>query len=517
MADQGAGNGDALALPARKVSAMLRQAGVQPAGKPFHQIPQADLVNDAPDLLIRSPRCGIGDIIPQGTGEQDGVLRDHSQLTAVAFQFHLRQIDAVHRDPTGIRLDKPHEQAEQSAFAGTAGPHDGHAAPRRHPQGKVPQDRTGGIGITVGHALKADFPPQRRGSRNLSVGFHLVCLHDLIDAGEGFQAPGQGGEKVDHRRNDLAEIVLIEHHFTGTDDPPVSQRTGKPQADHLEELKNHPAGGPKNRVGGIQAESRILDPGQQMVHPFCFPVSQTIGPGNGDHFQHFAHRGLGLFHLPPETAVGAADGTAESPHRASCHRHRQQIQPEDARVIEGSDHHRRRNAGDQRHQCAETGTEHLLHIFHVPHNLGEKPSRLGTGMELHRQMLELVHHGPPQFHLDAAGQAGVRPGMQPGCKNVLRHKKAAHRQVDPEFSHGMVCGVGHDVDDIGGDHRRHVGGRMLDDKPEHRPEKLSPMAVVKCRDLTQCAHGHRMSSMFPVFHHKSPISSWSSRAAPPTA
>ena len=330
------------------------------------------------------------------------------------------------------------------------------------------------------------FKPHRAAQRHRGGRRAALLLvaggHDLVDAVQRLHAAGQRREQVDdarHGRDDLSEIILVQHDLARRDDLVPRQQTREAQANHLKQLEHDPACRAEQRVRRVEPKSRVAHASQQGIHAVGLLFGQAVGAGDGDHLEHLTDGGLRALHLAAETAVRFADRLAEHSHRDARHGYREQIEPQHARVVQRRDDDRHGHAGDERHDGAETGLHHLLDIFDIAHDFGQQPPGLGLRVVLDGQALQFMHHCAAQFHFHPTGQARAGAGVQPRRQDVLRNKYAADDEVEPELRQIMMLRIGDNVNDVGNDDRRDPRRRMFDSKPERRPKQLAPMAAVQ--------------------------------------
>ena len=83
MGEEGPGQGDQLALAGRERLAPLVDHGVEPVGQALHQLGQAHPVAPPPrSRLVGRLGPGERDVVPDGAGEEEGLLGDDAELAA---------------------------------------------------------------------------------------------------------------------------------------------------------------------------------------------------------------------------------------------------------------------------------------------------------------------------------------------------------------------------------------------------------------------------------------------------
>ena len=78
------------------------------------------LIEDLPDVRVVVLPGGV-DVVPDGSGEQGRVLRDHRQVRPEGVQAHALSLDAVEPDGAGARVDEV-EEGDSDRTLARAGP-----------------------------------------------------------------------------------------------------------------------------------------------------------------------------------------------------------------------------------------------------------------------------------------------------------------------------------------------------------------------------------------------------------
>src|SRR2546421_327421 len=69
--------------------------------------------------------AAVGDVVPDGAGEEPGVLEDHAVAAAYVVAGEVAVVGAVEEDAAAVDFVEPHEQVDQGGLAGSGGPDDG--------------------------------------------------------------------------------------------------------------------------------------------------------------------------------------------------------------------------------------------------------------------------------------------------------------------------------------------------------------------------------------------------------
>jgi hypothetical protein len=80
VGEEGAGQGDELSLPGREGLAAFVDHGGEALGHALDHIGEPHPVHRLVDLFVGRGRPGEGDVVPDGPGEQEGLLGHHPEL-----------------------------------------------------------------------------------------------------------------------------------------------------------------------------------------------------------------------------------------------------------------------------------------------------------------------------------------------------------------------------------------------------------------------------------------------------
>ena len=104
-------------------------------------------------VLVRSLWTGVGDIVANGSREQECLLRHNGDLPAQRIQRHVLQRHPVNENPARCGVVEAQQQTYGGRLASPAMSHQGHDLTRRHVQVETLQDRTLRI-VTKAHVLE---------------------------------------------------------------------------------------------------------------------------------------------------------------------------------------------------------------------------------------------------------------------------------------------------------------------------------------------------------------------------
>ncbi len=152
------GDGQALLLPAGQLHPPLAHMGVIALRQRHDKLMGARLLGGLLHLLQGGAGLAVNDVVKDGAGEQVDLLLHGADGAPEAFQGKVPHIMPVYHDLPAGHIIKAGNQVAQRGFAGAAGPHQGHALPRRHLQVDLVQHKAGVILIAEADILKGDLP-----------------------------------------------------------------------------------------------------------------------------------------------------------------------------------------------------------------------------------------------------------------------------------------------------------------------------------------------------------------------
>ena len=220
VAEQGARNGNALALAPAERGPLLAHRGVVALGQLADELVCARQAGGGHDGLQRRGGVANGDVLAHAAVEQEVVLQDDPDLATQLGRIHQADVDAVDQQAALLGRVQALHQLGQRALAGTAAAHDAHdltgpdvqAHAVQHGRGLGPVAKGdlvqrdaaldgGQLGGVAGGHLGAgveDVAQAVHGNAGLlKVGPHLRHAHDGLG-----HAPGKHveGHKLPHRQ-----------------------------------------------------------------------------------------------------------------------------------------------------------------------------------------------------------------------------------------------------------------------------------------------------------------------------
>ena len=261
IGEQGAGDGDALALTTGEAGAMLAHLRVIPFRQLEDKLVGARHFGRLHHPLQRRARIGQGYVLPYGAVKQQVLLQHHPYLAAQRGGIHHAQIDAVDQHPSLLGHIEALHQTGQGALARAGTPHHANHLARRYGQIDLPEHRIGIGTVAKLHVIKADPPLQTRQGELLTIGFGggvediaqaLYRDAGLLEVGPELGQPhhGLGHLSGQHVKGDkLADAQLGVDHQPGT----------KPEGRHRHQLahQGHPGTGQGAQGAGLEAGRNI--------------------------------------------------------------------------------------------------------------------------------------------------------------------------------------------------------------------------------------------------------------------
>ena len=118
LGEQGAGDGEALALAAGELDATLADDGVVGLREAQGELVDAGRGAGADELVFGGIGAGEEDVLTDGAVEEEGVLKDDAELGAIAVEVDCGEVFAVDGDTAGGGVVEGADQADDGGFAG---------------------------------------------------------------------------------------------------------------------------------------------------------------------------------------------------------------------------------------------------------------------------------------------------------------------------------------------------------------------------------------------------------------
>ncbi|GIX66205.1 hipothetical protein [Babesia caballi] len=260
VAQQGAGEADALPLARREQRAVPADLGAVLAGQRLDEVVDLARRRRRRQLLVGGTLVAVAQVLLDGHGEDQGVLVHHGEdLAAQPARTQLTQVGAVQQDAALSRPVERREQVRGGALAHAVGSDDGHDLAGLDPEADVAQD--GGLGAVVvaeGHVLELEFASHGVQLPALILG--VLQVMDFVNAVER-----DGG--LGHLRCDLTTTG-----YAQAEERTVQNEGG--EVAHGDVTGLHLVGPAVEHHQGRQVEA-----GQNGAHEDALRVADALGDG----------------------------------------------------------------------------------------------------------------------------------------------------------------------------------------------------------------------------------------------
>ena len=234
----GAGNADALALPAGKRQAALADRRVVAVGHLRDEVVRVGHLRRFDDLRRRRFRPSIGDVVADRAGEEDGILQDEANLRTQQVKLQVGDIHAIDPHTPQRRIVKARDEAQHGGLpaAGWAADSDALAGF----DGEVDVAQHGGFRIVgEGHMLQHDLALEpARIARVRLLRNDRVGVENRLDT---FQADRCLRDDIGHFREVLhrvEELIEVgEKHRQRANGHRVAQNQSRPAPEHKSHAK----------------------------------------------------------------------------------------------------------------------------------------------------------------------------------------------------------------------------------------------------------------------------------------
>ena len=401
IADQGAGDGDALPLPAGKATSGLADIGRVTIRHVDDELVDPGGGGGLDDLVVVGVGLAVGDVLAHGALEQDAVLGHVAHPLGELGARELGDVGAIEKDAALVGRVQALDQLEQRALAAAVAPDQRVHAPRFEDQTDVVDNRRQILDVGVGDTLDGDLALRTAQGDGAFLALRdriehgAQALHRLLEAGVGApradqlvegadETPAQhvGGDKRAH-----GELPLEDG--DGADGGQRQGRDHGQRGAHVGEEIRPPA-----------ALDRIFD----VVGMLLFPQrthgaveGQGLDGGTpGDDLGHQAVAALRAFAL---VLVGVGHARPRSP--GDEQEERQDNQQDPAQGL-GDDEDKRQEDDDERqvrHQNRGGPRERVADRVHVAEErlpIGSRHGLQGT----QRQGHQLVEEGAADVDVD---------------------------------------------------------------------------------------------------------------------
>ena len=141
VAEQRAGDGEALALPAAHAHAAVAEDGLVAGREARDELVQLGRLGGGDDLLVGRVGAAERDVRPHRRVEDEGVLEDHAELAPQRLDADVAHVLAVDEHAPGRRVVEAQQQVQQARLAGPRRPDEGDMRADRDPQARRVEGR----------------------------------------------------------------------------------------------------------------------------------------------------------------------------------------------------------------------------------------------------------------------------------------------------------------------------------------------------------------------------------------
>src|SRR5690625_311612 len=191
------GNRQALLLAAREPHTSFTDDGIESQRQALQQVVKLRLAGRIQDLGLRCIQSPVGDVLPDGPGEEEDVLLDDADLTPQRGKSHVANVGAVDGDPALIYLVETGQQRTDRGLPRPGGPYESHGLVRTDGQVDVLENRCGGVLVAEGDPFEANVAPQSGYRGRIRPVGNVGRDRDEVDV--PLEAGDSPGVLLDHR------------------------------------------------------------------------------------------------------------------------------------------------------------------------------------------------------------------------------------------------------------------------------------------------------------------------------
>src|SRR5262249_18773086 len=214
VADDGAGDGDALALAAGERHAALADHRVVTFRRPLDEFVRVGQPGGADDLGVRGFGFAVGDVLPDRRAKENRLLQNKTDLLAQRIQTEVAHVLSINPDMPPKRIVEARYETDDGRFASAGRPDERGVLTRFDAQAEVFQHRLA-IVITKIDVVEFDLTSEsRRGSRAGTLAhavFRVDQLLDSLGADHRFRDCVGHLRQIAHRLVHLAQVEQKHH------------------------------------------------------------------------------------------------------------------------------------------------------------------------------------------------------------------------------------------------------------------------------------------------------------------
>ena len=209
IAEQRAGDGDALALAARQACPAFADHRLVAVGQRLDEVVRVGGAGGGGEVRLAGVGAAEAEVVLDGAVEQVGVLRHHGDHLPHGARVERAQVMPADPHRAALRVVQAEQQANDGGLAGAAGSDDADAFSGGNAEGQAVMRGAPAAGIGEAHGVERD------------AGGDRGTLSPTIPrfAGEGVHGGGGGArsgdrliqQRIDPRRRRLTRQALVQH------------------------------------------------------------------------------------------------------------------------------------------------------------------------------------------------------------------------------------------------------------------------------------------------------------------
>ncbi len=214
---EGAGQGEALALPAGEVLAVLLEARVE-AVLAAEEVGDARELERGHELLVGGVRGGHEQVVPHGSGKEPGAESDHGHVAGKRRAVDLAHLLAAEEHVAPVAVVAAREQRRDGRLAAARLAHDGREAHRGDVEGDVREDRVPFL-VREGHVAHGEVVAALGGARaRLGLGQREQAEY-LVARGDAVHSHVEEAAELAHRQEEVRRDEHDEERAEEVDGP----------------------------------------------------------------------------------------------------------------------------------------------------------------------------------------------------------------------------------------------------------------------------------------------------------
>ena len=481
IADEGAGDGEALALAAGEGGAVGDDLGFDAEGKAVDEFADVGGVEDLLEGVFADVVEAVGDVVADGAGEELDLLRDDGEMLAVVAEvegFHVAAVEVKGAVGGVVEAD---DQAHKGRFTGAGFADDGNALAGADVEGDVFDGGGCGARILEGDVVEFEFAGDVFDGGALVVFFEVGEFEDFADGAEGFHASGElGVEEGDHGdgADDGGEEGLVHDDVADGHAVAEDEEDGEEEADEGEDIEGNPTAGAEEFVDGVEAGAGEADLLELVPDAQGFFFFEGVGAGDGKHFDHLGDLGGDGLEAGAEFFIAFGHLGAEGAGEHDGEGGGEEEEGEHAELAFGDDDH---DGGDNGADAVEAGVvggaAEGLDDFDVAEDFGLEAATVEADEVGHGKLLEPHQEGGADVELDFAHGFREEIGIQ-GVEGDVEGEDGHHDGGVEEEVEAQRGAAGHGgVDEVGEDDGHDPDGGLFDGEGDDGDGEAAALAA----------------------------------------